>query len=130
MTSSSEQNRPAASGKPPNKRVTKGGTIALAFANPKGILEVPEGNRLYPRGGISETGASLDPRPIVWLVSFAAVPLVLGNVALMTRLVLGMSSGASEMALLALHTVGCIVVLVAYFGKSTTVGGISTKDKL
>ena len=114
--------------KPSIRKVRKDNEAVLV--RPSGhLIEVPEGNRLYPRGGISETAAGIDPRPIPWVVFFAAVPLVIGYLFLMGRLVLGLSSGWQETALLGLHAAGCVAVLVAYFGKSTTVGGLTTKSK-
>jgi hypothetical protein len=110
-----------------SKKVRKDGSTALIVQNAGNLLEVPEGNRLYPRGGVSETGAAIDPRPIPWVVFLSAIPLVLGYATLMTRLIFGMSSGWQEMSLLALHAAGSIAVLVAYFGKSTRVAGVSTR---
>ncbi|NML19165.1 hypothetical protein [Azohydromonas caseinilytica] len=86
---------------------------------------------LQQSGGIAEAAspAWLDPRPIPWLVLCTAVPLLAGYLALMARLVLGMTAGWPELSLLGLHTAGCIAVLAAYFGKSIALTGLKTKTK-
>ena len=111
----------------PGKAVKGAAAVEIPRAKRRGVREAPEPVQLQTRNGVSECPAAINPRPIPWVVYPAVASLLAGHMLLLGRLVFGTNSGGwPESGLLALHTVGWIVILASYLGKTTKLGGLST----